>query len=123
MPITTIVSHLDRIIIGTARGEVTVKDIAGFAGGIVRPGLLHYRKQLSLTDGVLRIAADEVRALAQALGEIKQERTRGPLAIVANPDQEEMAGLFAAIGSDFHPVRVCPSIREARQWLDTFTVS
>ena len=122
MPIRLTINQPERLVLGIARGDVTIGDLAAFTREVAQAGLLHYRKLIDFTDGVPRLSERELEALATVLRDLETARPRGPLAIVASTNHGSFGQFFAEIDSEARPVRVFKSLREARPWLNSFTI-
>ena len=122
MPIEQTVHPLDRLVMGTATGELTLRDLIGFSQGLIRSRLMHYRKLIDVTRATPGFSAKELSAFAQVLRTLPIDQPRGPLALVADPKRGEFALLFAALNIDGRPSQVFRDIQEARLWLSRSTV-
>jgi len=118
MPIQLEIFHPDRIVVGVARGEVTIAEFGGFIRDLAQAGVIHYRKIIDVTSAKSStIGKDELLAADARLREFTQKGPRGPLAIVADSQRGELARTFKALSADDRPVEVFRSIHEARKWL------
>jgi hypothetical protein len=120
MPLQMEIFHPDRIVVGIARGEVTLAEFGSFARDLAQAGVLHYRKIFDVTSATSSaIGKDELLAADERLRAIDPKRSRGPVAIVADRARGELAQVFKALAAADRPVEVFPSIHEARKWLAT----
>jgi hypothetical protein len=118
MPIQLETFPPDRIVIGIARGNVTLEQYQQFLAEIVQKNLLHYRKIIDVTSASsTTMNIDHLMALEKRLSEFDDKRSRGPLAIVVEPGRLDRAKMFTAMTSKARPVEAFTSLREARQWL------
>jgi len=114
MPIHLEVYHPDRIVVGVARGEVTLVEFGGFVRDLAHGGVMHYRKIIDVTGAKSSsVGKDELLAADAQLRALNNSRPRGPLAIVADPGRGELAQTFKALAADDRPVEVFRSLREA----------
>lgn len=117
MPFKLDIFAPDRILIGVARGDITVADLADFMKQIIDANVLHYRKIIDITTATSSIGEQELQAMAERLRTVPVLKPRGPLAIVADHKRGELARLFMSMTSDERPVEIFRSIHEARRWL------
>jgi len=124
MPIHLEIFHPDRIVVGVARGEITLADFGGFVRELAQAGVLHYRKIFDVTAAKsTTVGKDELLAADAQLRVLSRKGPRGPLAVVADRDRGELAQTFKALAADDRPVEVFPSLHEARRWLAKFPVA
>jgi hypothetical protein len=117
MPIHLDISHLDRLVIAVALGEVTPDDIAGVVREFQATGLNHYGKIIDTSAGSSPIDENRLAAIAAFMRADPNAASRGPLAFVIDPKRGEHAVKFAEITADERPVKVFNNLREARQWV------
>ena len=123
MPIHLEVYHPDRIVVGVARGEITLGEFGGFVRDLAQAGVMHYRKIIDVTAAKSSsVGRDELLAADVQLRSLTKDRPRGPLALVCDPNRGELAQTFKALSADDRPVEVFRSLREARAWLAKFPV-
>ena len=116
--------HPDRIVVGVARGEVTLAEFGGFVRGLAEAGVLHYRKIFHITAAKSStVGTEELLAADQQLRVLTRRGPRGPLAVVTDREQGELAQTFKALAADDRPVEIFLSIHEARKWLARFPVT
>ena len=118
MPIQLEIFPPDRILIGIARGNVTIEEYQQFLAEIVQKNVLHYRKIIDMTSAnSTTMNIEHVMALEKRLSAFADKRPRGPLAMVVEPGRLERAQAFKALTSQARPVEAFTSLREARLWL------
>ena len=124
MPIHLEIYHPDRIVVGVARGEITLAEFGGFVRDLAQAGILHYRKILDVTAAKSStVGKDELLAADAQLRELSRKGPRGPLALVTDANRGELAQAFKALAADDRPVGVFRSIHAARTWLSQFPVT
>ena len=122
MPIHLEISHPNRLVVGVARGPVTLPEYGKFISDMVDAGVIRYRKIIDVTSAESStVGIEELRSFEDGLrGSSKVKR--GPLAIVADPRRGELAQAFKAMTSADRPVEVFRSIHDARAWLQKFPI-
>jgi hypothetical protein len=124
MPIHLEIYHPDRIVVGVARGEVTLAEFGGFVRDLAQAGVLHYRKIIDVTAAKSStVGKDELLAADTQLRGLNRKGPRGPLALVTDANRGELAQAFKALSADDRPVEVFRSIHQARKWLAQFPVA
>jgi hypothetical protein len=122
VPIHIEIFHFDRLVVGVARGTVTLQEYGTFIGDLVKAGVIHYRKIIDTTSAEsATIDKDVLLAFDARLREYTKSR-RGPLAIVADRNRGEIAHVFKALTSDERPIEIFRSIHDARAWVGKFPV-
>ena len=117
MPIQVEIFHFDRLVVGIGRGVVTLAEYGKFVGDLIQQGLMHYRKIIDVTSVESSPINKEVLlAFEDRLKEYSKTR-RGPRAVVARHDRNEIAHAFKAITSRERPIEIFGAIHEARAWL------
>jgi hypothetical protein len=67
MPIKLTFDHPNRLILGVASGVLTLPEVAGFAGEIVRDRLLHYCKLIDVANSTPGFTKAELAAFVRVL--------------------------------------------------------
>ena len=124
MPIHIDVFHPDRIVVCTGRGAISLQEYERFVADLVKADVLHYRKIIDVTaatpQGVEREKlADQLLRFNVAFRHLAQAG-RGPLAIVADTRQYDIAQAFKGGTEGERPIEVFSSIHDARKWLAGF---
>lgn len=117
MPIDMTIDHPNRLVLGVARGVLTLTDMAGFTRDVVAAGLMHYRKLVDVIGAEAGFTEREVAALVQVLRELPVSSKRGPLAMVADPERGDIARMFVDLQVDGRLARVFRSVHDAKRWL------
>jgi hypothetical protein len=120
MPIQLEIFHPDRILVGVARGNITLQEYGEFVAEIVRANVMHYRKIIDATGAEsATIDKDVLLAFDEQFRNFSKGRPRGPLALVVDRARGDLARTFKALSSPDRPVEVFGSIHEARRWLQS----
>ena len=123
MPIHLEIYHPDRIVVGVARGEITLGEFGSFVRDLAQAGVMHYRKIFDVTDAKSSsVGQEQLLAADQLLRAVIGKGPRGPVAVVADPKRGELAQAFKALTADDRPVEIFRSLHDARKWLATFPV-
>ena len=117
MPIVVTASPIDRMVVGVASGEVTMRDLAECFLQMLNDDLLRYRKIIELVGGTPALTNEELSTFAALARDGRAHGPRGALAVVADDKWSEFAHAFAAMAGADRPVKVCRSIHDARTWL------
>jgi hypothetical protein len=123
MPIQLEIFHPDRLVVGVARGAVTVQEYGQFLADMVTAGVIHYRKIIDVTSAEpTNMSFEGLRTFDAALrGNSKIKR--GPLAIVTpRYGMGDGAKAFKAMTSADRPIEIFHSIHDARAWLQQFPI-
>jgi hypothetical protein len=124
MPIHLEIFHPDRIVVGVARGEITLAEFGGFVRDLAQAGVIHYRKIIDVTAAKSStVGKNELLAADERLRELNRKGPRGPLALVTDANRGELAQVFKALAAEDRPVEVFRSIHAARKWLAQFPVT
>ena len=121
MPIHLDFSHHNRIVVAVIRGRVSQEDIADAVKQFMATGAWHYRKIIDVTSGNSPVDEKGLEMLAALARNNAQDRTRGPLAFVIDPERGEIVEKFINLTAGERPVRMFRSLHDARRWLDENT--
>ena len=117
MPIQVEIFHFDRLVVGIGRGVITLPEYGKFITDLIQQNLMHYRKIIDVTAvDSSPITKEILLAFDERLKEYNKT-PRGPLAVVARRDRNEVALAFKAITSRDRPIEIFRGIHEARAWL------
>ena len=100
MPFRLDIFHPDRILVGVARGDISLADLQDFVRQTIESGALHYRKIIDVASATSSIGREELQVVVERLRAHPQLKPRGPLAIVADHQRGELARLFMALTSE-----------------------
>lgn len=119
MPLTYTVSHRDRLVTATARGEVSAEEIGHCLVGMVEQGALGYAKLFDATEMQGAFSREQLLSFATFSKVQGGLRRLGPLAIVIrSPAQRARVELFVRRATVRRPVRLFHELPAARRWLD-----
>jgi hypothetical protein len=114
------VSHPERLVVATAKDELTVTDFFFCVDGMKRAGVSPYRKIYDMTLVGLGRARLDLRSLGKVMAEIADNQPFGPVAIVVGSDG--VAGSAQHFeersGAKRRPVQIFRDCYSARAWLD-----
>lgn len=99
-------------------GEATGNDFLDLARQFTDADMIHYRKIINVTAGVLAIDDVELASVTALLRASPGAPDRGPLAFVVDAAGSPVAEKFAELTTGERPVRVFQSLHAARRWLD-----
>jgi hypothetical protein len=113
------VSHPDRLVVATAKDELTVTDFFFCVDGMKRAGVSPYRKIYDMTLVGLGRARLDLRSLGKVMAEIADNQPFGPVAIVVASDGVAgSAQHFEERSGTRRPVQIFRDRYAARAWLD-----
>ncbi len=112
------ISRLDRLVMVVIIGEATGNDLLDLARQFAKADMIHYRKIINITAGILAIDDVELASVTALLRAAPGAPARGPLAFVVDSAGSRVAEKFAELTTDERPVQVFRSLHAARRWLD-----
>ena len=118
MPIHLDISRLDRLVMVVVIGEAKGQDFLDLARQFTEADMVHYRKIIDITAGVLAMDEAELASVTSVLRASPGAPARGPLAFVVDAAGSRVAERFAELTTDERPVQVFRSLHAARRWLD-----
>ena len=119
MPIYVTVYHLDKMIIGKTEGEVTLADLEGYFGAIVKARALPYRKIFDTTHARMMLSDADMMSIGARIRAYMQVDKLGPLAIIAVTERAyQQARLFEVLAEGDRTVKIFRELHLAREWLD-----
>ena len=123
MPITLNTSTMDRLLIGVASDELTLRDLAAFFGEIIEAGILDYRKIIDVAAATPALSESDMNTFSGLVRAVGAKGHRGAMAIVASSSTAPFAERFRMLGDRHRPIKVFRSIHEARAWLAKEVIS
>jgi len=121
MPIYMEISRLHRTVTIVARGKIDPEEIRGMAMKLAEAKVRSFAKILEVAGATTAFTPEQVLRLAEMLRGASTEK-RGPIAFVIDPRHQAFPQAFAAETESEGPIRLFTSLREARQWLQSFFV-
>ena len=119
MPLYWTIDSKEGLFTGSGEGDVTFADAIALLDALAGAKALSYRK---LFDGRTVLSSMTGEDLLGVCAKIRAYHERGPvgaLAIVCTPEQTvTFARLLGALASADRPIKMFPSLRQARAWLD-----
>ena len=119
MALVWTVSHPERLVVAIGQNTVTATDILFCVDGMVKAGVISYRKIYDMRLVDLGLTRLDLRSLGKSMAQIADGQKFGPVAIVVASDG--IAGFarhFEERSGARRPVRIFRDLREARAWLD-----
>ena len=117
MPVHLDISRLDRLVMVVVIGEATGSDFLDLARQFTEADMIHYRKIINITAGVLAMDDAELASVTALLRADPGAPARGPLAFVVDSAGSPVAEKFAELTTGERPVKVFHSLHAARRWL------
>jgi hypothetical protein len=119
MPLHWTISHPTRLVVVTAKDDVSLNDIEAYLDGVVVADALPYAKIFDLARGSIGLNDDDMMLLGARIRAYAGTAKMGPLAIVAvSPEQYEQARLFTALADAERQIKIFRERRAADKWLD-----
>jgi len=119
MAIIWTVSHPERLVVAVGRAEVTSTDILFCVDGMMKAGVVSYRKIYDMMLIARTMPHIDLRSVGKRMAAIADGHRFGPVAIVvASNGIEGSARLFEESSVARRPVRIFRELYAARAWLD-----
>lgn len=120
MPLHHTVSHSKRLVVALAKGECGRADIERYFREVSIEGGGPYGKIFDVTQANFTLSKDDVRVLADRIGEIAKSGLKiGPVAIVASSDESRaLARLFARTAPAHRAIAIFAEHHDARKWIE-----
>ena len=111
------ISHLDQLVMATARGDVSPREIEDYFHGIRLEGGMAYAKMFLVDSGSM-LSDDNIRTLGGIVERYARTGKIGPVAIVATTDEAfRQVQVFASAARAQRPLRIFREQQEAARWL------
>jgi len=121
MPLQWTVSHPAKLVIASAKGDVSETEVQRYFVDLLAQNALPYRKLFRVGAGTTTLDTLMISNFAATMRDPKAAAHLGPLAIVVDDeDASRKARKFAAGAIAERPLRIFTEAHEARRWLDTF---
>ena len=119
MAILWTVSHPERLVVAVGRDAVTATDILFCVDGMLRAGVISYRKIYDMTLLGITMPTLDLRSVGKRMAALADSEGFGPVAIVvASNGIEGSARHFEETSAARRPVRIFRDLFAARVWLD-----
>jgi hypothetical protein len=124
MPLTWTISHPNRLVTATGKGDVSLLDMQAYLDGVVVADAMSYGKIFDLTDGALAFGEAEMMELGARIRAYAATGRMGPLAVVAaTPKAYDQARTYTALASANRPLQIFRDANTARKWLEAQTAA
>jgi hypothetical protein len=121
MPLHWTVSHSAKLVVASAKGDVSEAEVQRYFFDLLAQRALPYRKLFQVGAGATTLDTLMIKHFAATMRDPKLAAHLGPLAIVVDDeDASRKARRFAAGAIAERPLRIFTEAHEARRWLDTF---
>ncbi len=117
MPIHMEIARIDRLVLIVARGLVTADEIADNTRRLIEADVPGFAKIIDVTGSRSDLTREQVERVAAMLRGDPQDRTRGAVAFVVDPNRRGFAESFADVTKGERPIRLFSSLHAARRWL------
>jgi hypothetical protein len=119
MAIIWTVSHPERLVVAVGRNEVTATDILFCVDGMLKAGVISYRKIYDMTLLGITMPRLDLRSVGMRMAAMADSRGFGPVAIVVSSNGVAgSARHFEETSAARRPVQIFRSLYAARAWLD-----
>jgi hypothetical protein len=121
MPVSWSISHPSRLVLVLARGEFRPADLMRLLASIDAAKASSYRKLIDVSRLTGKVPLGVLRELARVVRLRENERTVGPIAIVAGTSgATRQANLFADEARAERLIEIFADQEAARRWLNSF---
>lgn len=118
MPISWGVEHTARLVLATARGELSRADIEQYLDRLAAAATLSYSKVFHMDDCRLALTDDDLAAIGTKVRSFEDTRPMGPVAVIAVSDAlYEQARMFDTMVIADRPLRIFRDAGAAYDWL------
>jgi hypothetical protein len=119
MAIWWTVSHPERLVVAVGQNTVTATDILFCVDGMLKAGVVSYRKIYDMTLLAITMPQLDLRGVGKRMAAMADNQGFGPVAIVvASNGIEGAARHFEETAAAKRPVRIFRDLYTARVWLD-----
>ena len=119
MPIRWSVDQPRQMLLATAEGEITSKELVEYLDAVVAAGTMPYRKLFDGSQAWSAMADEEMMVLSVWLRTYRGQGKTGALAIVAAADKTQgLARLFGALAAADRRTKIFETLKAAREWID-----
>jgi len=119
MAIIWTVSHPERLVVAVGRNSVTATDILFCVDGMLKAGVISYRKIYDMTLLGITMPRLDLRLVGVRMAAMADSKGFGPVAIVVSSNGVAgSARHFEETSAARRPVQIFRSLYAARVWLD-----
>jgi hypothetical protein len=119
MAILWTVSHPERLVVAVGQDAVTATDILFCVDGMLKAGVISYRKIYDMTLVAVTMPQLDLRSVGKRMAAMADNQGSGPVAIVVSSNGiEGSARHFEEASAARRPVRIFRDRFVAREWLD-----
>jgi hypothetical protein len=119
MAILWTVSHPERLVVAVGQNSVTATDILFCVDGMLKAGVISYRKIYDMTLVAITMPQLDLRAVGKRMAAMADNQGFGPVAIVVSSNGVAgSARHFEETSAAKRPVRIFRDLYAAREWLD-----
>jgi hypothetical protein len=119
MAILWTVSHPERLVVAVGQNAVTATDILFCVDGMLKAGVISYRKIYDMTLVAVTMPQLDLRAVGKRMAAMADNQGFGPVAIVVSSNGVAgSARHFEETAAAKRPVRIFRDLFAARAWLD-----
>jgi hypothetical protein len=119
MAIIWTVSHAERLVVAVGQNSVTATDILFCVDGMLKAGVISYRKIYDMTLLGITMPTLDLRSVGKRMAAMADNQGFGPVAIVVSSNGVAgSARHFEETSAAKRPVRIFRDLYAARVWLD-----
>jgi hypothetical protein len=119
MAIIWTVSHAERLVVAVGQNSVTATDILFCVDGMLKAGVISYRKIYDMTLLGITMPTLDLRSVGKRMAAVADSKGFGPVAIVVSSNGVAgSARHFEETSAARRPVRIFRDLYTARVWLD-----
>jgi hypothetical protein len=119
MAIIWTISHAERLVVAVGQNSVTATDILFCVDGMLKAGVISYRKIYDMTLLGITMPTLDLRSVGKRMAAMADNQGFGPVAIVVSSNGVAgSARHFEETSAAKRPVRIFRDLYAARVWLD-----
>jgi hypothetical protein len=120
MPLSWKIAPLERMVVCTAEGTVTLSDMLAYFRALDQAGAFPLQKIFIATAGASGLSREDIGVLANELQSRRKTSPFGEVAVVAGASRNaQLADIFRMLSQVDRPLFLCATIHDARRWLAT----
>jgi hypothetical protein len=118
MPLSWTIAPLEKMVVCTAEGTVTLPDMLAYYRALDDARAFPYQKIFIATAGISALSPDDIAVCANELHSRRKTSSFGEVAVVAGSSRnEDLANIVRMLSQVDRPLFLCATIHDARQWL------